>query len=144
MASGKISNAVLDVGAEVSFLNSQTLPFGIRALERKIASFFKVGLQDAENIMRKLTHGTLDYVHERAVNKIINEDLSQLLEGKPNFLKNRGSLFISGAGADFHILKNTIEARVLSPDSFKENFISSGALSGGKDAVLTALVLAYE
>ena len=143
MVSGKRSNAVLDVGAEVSFLNSQTLPFGIRALERKIASFFKVGLQDAENMMRKLTHGTLDYAHERAVNKIINEDISQLLEEKPSLLKNRGDLFISGAGADFHILKNTIKARVLSPDVFKEKFISSGALSGGKDAVLTALILAY-
>ena len=139
--------AVLDIGAEVSVFNSEILPFGIRKIERKIASFFKVGLFEAENMLRKLTFGTLDYVKERAVNKIITENFSEwfgLIKEKSDSVENRGNLFISGAGADFHVLRNTINATVLSPNVFKEKFASLGVLSGGKDAVLTALILTHE
>ncbi|MEK7503253.1 MAG: hypothetical protein AAB556_02295 [Patescibacteria group bacterium] len=149
--------AVLDIGAEVSFLESQALPFGIRALERKMASSFKVGFSDAESMLRRLARGTLDYTRERAVNKIINESLSELLEPAVlGSVKNRGELFVSGAGADFDILKNAIKenlknlynsnmnVQALTPHTFKEKFINLGALSGGKDAVLTALILSYE
>lgn len=128
--------AVLDIGAEVSVMNSQTLPFGVRALQRKIASFFKFGLLDAENMLRKLTYGTLDYARERAVNKIMQDSVSEFL-GQINGLP----VYVSGAGADFNFIKNAVP---LSPLAFKERFSSLGGLEGGKDAVLTALILLNE
>lgn len=155
----KISPAVLDVGAEISALNSQILPFGIRALERKVASFLNISLLDAENMLRKLTYGTLDYARERAVNRIIGADLSawsEMIKENLSSVKNKKKLFISGAGADFNILIKTInedlknlynfdmDIGILSPNYFKENFFHFGGLSGGKDAVLTALILIHD
>lgn len=147
--------AVLDVGGEISVFGDYTMPFGLRTVERGVASFLGVSDGISQSFLRRFSSGHLDYVHERALNKILNssaDTFNNML--KEYFLRFSAArqlkeIFITGGGANFYnffetVAKNsTAKVKTFTAKHFDNAFSKLNPLSGGEDTVLAALIFLY-
>ncbi len=164
---------VIDIGGEITNLfkmdlneeiHIESLSFGIRTLERRIASFLKLrDYLEAESILRRYTSNSLEEAAEKKLATLIKTALEDWWKEFDKAVKNldakKGLVFLpkkiilSGGGSDFGVFSSLLKENLkkyynmdviiqnLSLDKFKEFFVSTASFSGGSDAVLFSLVL---
>ena len=157
---------VIDIGGEISSLflidfegnieHYAAMPFGIRTLERRIATFSKMTFDDAEAVLKKYTIETLDEVLRLKVSKILDiasKDWWMLFKDTLKEEKIPKKIILTGGGAGFSIFNETIklnfkrfydmdaDIHVLKADAFKDFVSPENVISGGGDVTLASLLL---
>lgn len=146
---------ILDIGGEVSVFGDFTFPFGLRTIERKMASFLNISNDASQSFLKRFSSGYLDYPSERMINKVLEfsaEALRNMLIEPLDKLGSQHSftkIFLTGAGANFSQFfkifgeNSSAEVKTLEAQNFDNVFLKRYPLSGGEDAVLAALISVY-
>lgn len=128
--------AVLDIGGNASFFADSMFLFGLCPIEKKIRKCLSVFFS-----------GHLDYPYERFAKKILDNHSNVLKEIISE--KRFNQIFLTGGGANVPSFENVVresvfaEVKKLEAQSFDGFFSKRNSLSGGQDAVLTALICNY-
>lgn len=128
--------AVLDIGGNASFFDDSLFSFGLCSVENKIGKSLSV-----------FSSGHLDYSHERFAKKFL-DNYSNILK-EIIFERRFNQIFLTGGGANMSSFENVVrdnlpgEVNKLEAQNFDAFFSKRSPLSGGQDAVLTALICNY-